>query len=177
METLAGKTGPQRGAEKDGGKGQPRGKAPGALAGLALALAALSFLPGCRAGGGAGLDDPALSALGRASARIMAERMNGAGLPWPSGEIAALAKPFAFGGTFEGPASDAALAISKALGYGLAVKNAQAGAITVTVGPSGQGRSVLWLIGDLNRQLKKNRASIGVDAINRRLILSGPEGR
>ncbi|MDR0621082.1 MAG: hypothetical protein LBJ61_04310 [Deltaproteobacteria bacterium] len=140
-------------------------------------MAILIIFSGCRTARTGGPEDPALSALGRASMAIMAERMNGplSSFPLSGPEELKLGKSFALDGVFEGPASEAALALSKAMGYGLSVKNARAGELRVTIVPSGQGRSILWLISDLNRQLKKDRASLWVDTVNRRLVLSASE--
>jgi hypothetical protein len=104
----------------------------------------------------------------------MAER-----LEWPPGQIPGgpvLDRPFVLHGRFEGPAAEAVLGLSGALGYGCLVEDAPAGRLQVHIEPSG-GRTVLWLVRDLNRQLGAMGAAIGIDAVNGRLILSGTGGR
>jgi hypothetical protein len=150
----------------------------GALA-LALLAAGLLALAGCQAGRyGAFRDDPALTALGEASVKVMGERLIDplGGGPGEGEAGASLRRPYALGGTFEGTASEAVMGLAQALGYGFSVKNAQAGRLRVTIAPSDRPRPIFWLIGDLNRQLGEGRAYIGIDAVNKRLILSAPEG-
>jgi hypothetical protein len=62
------------------------------------------------------------------------------------------------------------------MGYGCVISGAGAGRARVALGPSAGGRRMLDLIRDLNSQIGPAGAVIGVDAVNRRLVLSAPEG-
>jgi hypothetical protein len=146
----------------------------------ALGLVVASFLAmplsGCRATG-AGLSvpvgDPALRALGSASIRVLAEKMES-----PLGESektggrgGILTRTFFLEGRYEGRVSEALLAVSAAVGYGLTVENQQSGDLVVAIEPKTEPATVMSLIKELNRTLKPSGAYIGVDVINRRLVL------
>ncbi|MDR2302187.1 MAG: hypothetical protein LBF38_09130 [Deltaproteobacteria bacterium] len=143
-----------------------------------LAMVFFGLMAGCKlAANSARPEDPALTALGQASIKIMDERMRSPFIALsPTGEAGSkLGQAFVLDGVFEGPVSDALMGLSKALNYGLWVKNARAGRLFVTVGPSRGGQTILWLINDLNKQLKDDRAVIGIDSVNKRLVLSATE--
>jgi hypothetical protein len=149
--------------------------------GLMAFVLLLILAAGCqKAKVGPGATDPALAALGRASVKILAERMEGQKRrpdAWPEAWPEVFDRPYVLSGNFEGPASQVVLALSGAVGYGFMVKNAKAGGLTVRIKESGlpAGRDMVWLIRDLNHQLKPHKAFIGVDAVNKKLILFGPE--
>jgi hypothetical protein len=137
---------------------------------VVILIGSLGAGVGCQAVGGR-IDDSALAALGKASERVMAERMEGSfGRPGP-----VLGRAYALGGSFVGPVSEVVLGLSRAIGYGFVIKNARCGDLAVVIEPPEPGRDVYWLIKDLNKQLKEHGAAIGVDTINKRLVLSASE--
>ncbi|MDR2386150.1 MAG: hypothetical protein LBE80_01020 [Deltaproteobacteria bacterium] len=141
-------------------------------------VAILGLFSGCQTTKSrAGLEDPALTALGQASVKIMDERMKSPFITLsPTGEVGSkLSQVFVLDGVFVGAVSEALMGLAKALNYGLVLKNARAGRLFVTIGPSEGDRTIVWLIGDLNKQLKKDRAVIGIDSVNKRLVLSASE--
>jgi hypothetical protein len=88
-----------------------------------------------------------------------------------------LAVPYEQRGLFEGDAADAGLGVARAMGYGFLVTSRPVGKIRVRLEPTGdKPLSIHSLLNTLNGQLKKHGAVLGVDSINRRLILAGPEG-
>jgi hypothetical protein len=145
---------------------------------IILVVGALSLWPGCRAKNfGAPAEDPALTALGQASIKIMEERMKSPFITLaPTGETGSvLSRAFVLEGQFSGSATEVLIGITRAINYGLWVKNARAGRLPIVIEPDKSGQTMLWLIGDLNRQLKKDRAAIGIDSVNKRLTLSASE--
>ena len=123
--------------------------------------------------------DPALRALGQASIKVQAERMES---PLGEGERAGgqggpLSRLYFLNGRFEGRVSEALLAISASLGYGLSMTGPAAGDLIVAIEPAPQGAAIFSLIKGLNRQLSSHGAVIGVDIVNRRLTLSSGGAR
>jgi hypothetical protein len=88
-----------------------------------------------------------------------------------------LHRRYVLDGRYEGRVSEALLAISAALGYGLSVESPRGGDLVVVIEPRPEGGSVFSLIKDLNRQLGPMGAVIGVDVVNRRLSLLSGEPR
>jgi hypothetical protein len=121
--------------------------------------------------------DPALRALGQASMRVMAERLES---PLGEAERAARGGPlgriYHLEGRFQGRVSEALLAISASLGYGLSLGGPKGGDLMVVLEPKPEGATVFSLVKDLNRQLRPFDAYIGVDAINRRFVLTSVGG-
>jgi hypothetical protein len=119
--------------------------------------------------------DPARRALGEASRRVLAERLESplgeaeraGGLKGPLGTVHVIEA------RFEGPVSEALLSISASLGYGLSIDGPAGASIAVVIEPAQEGRTLFKLIKELNRGLKPHGAVIGVDIINRRLGLRG----
>ncbi|MDR2443501.1 MAG: hypothetical protein LBE31_08290 [Deltaproteobacteria bacterium] len=119
--------------------------------------------------------DPALRALGQASIRVLDQKLESplGELEKAGGKGGVLTRKYVINGTFEGRASETLLAISSALGYGLTVENQRAGDLVVKISPELKGATILSLIKSLNQTLKPQGARIGVDSLNRRLVLSG----
>jgi hypothetical protein len=118
--------------------------------------------------------DPALRALGGASMRVIAERLEsplGEAERAGGGPSGPLHREYVLDGRYEGRISEALLAISAALGYGLIVEGPRGGDLAVVIEPRPEGGTVYGLIKDLNRQLRPLGAVIGVDVVNRRLSL------
>jgi hypothetical protein len=151
-----------------------RPKASGLLTVLAIFIFASIFSGCARRAPMAPPASPAMRVLGQASIKVLGEKMES-----PLGEKeraggkgGPLNRPYALYGRFEGRVSEALMAVSASLGYGLAVESPAWGDLMVVIEPSGGEATIFSLIKDMNRQLKKRGAVIGVDAINRRLTLS-----
>jgi hypothetical protein len=163
------------------GRGRP-GKASRAAAALAAAFLAFFFLGACQSVGSRRSDparDEALRILGEASVRVVAERLEdpsypgGAGASGKRRKADVLSLPYELSGTFAGEAGAAALGLSEAMGYGLVVNGRTAGKIQVVLRPAPAGKKTIGdLLREINNQLGKENARLGVDLINRRLVLT-----
>jgi hypothetical protein len=79
--------------------------------------------------------------------------------------------------SWSGSAAEAVMRLSRAVGYGFRVDDRAVGEIAVTVQAAPRGATVLELVKDLDRQLGRRGASLGVDAVNGVLKISGGRGR
>jgi hypothetical protein len=143
---------------------------------LTLAMAIIGT--GCQTtNSGAALDDPAMTALGQASIKIMEEKMKSPyrGYPTSSQADEPMGLTYLLSVSFDGTAAEAVMGLAQAMGYGFVVKNDRAGRLPVTINPTEKERTIFWLISDINRQLKKERAFVGVDSVNKRLVISASE--
>jgi hypothetical protein len=118
--------------------------------------------------------DPARRALGEASIKVMAEKLESPDRRL--GRSGVLSWSYVFSGEFVGEASEAVRALSAAMGYGFLLADADAGQKEVVVKSTGQERPTVGdLLKDLNRQLKPHQAFLGLDVVNRRLVLTATE--
>jgi hypothetical protein len=140
-----------------------------ALAALAAAVLMWGIVSGCQ-GVLAPLDtDPAQRALGQASIKVVAERMQNA---QARSGIGPLSSSYHLSSDYIGNAAEALMGISRAMGFGLWVQDQKAGTIELTL-ISKDDDTLLALLADINRQLKPHGAAVGADVLNRVLVLSG----
>jgi hypothetical protein len=147
--------------------------------GLVVILSLALLLSGCHRKSAMEPADPALRALGRASIRVQAERMESplGDAERAGGRGGAPNRLYVLNGIFEGRVSEALLAISASMGYGLSMTGPEAGDLIVTIGPKPEGATIVSLIKELNKRLARSGAVIGVDVVNRRLTLSAGDDR
>jgi hypothetical protein len=134
----------------------------------AIAVLGGLVLAGCQGVTAPSAIDPARRSLGQASIKVVGEKLQS---DW--GKVPApLSRTYYLSGEYNGKAAETLMGVSRAMGFGLWVQDQAAGAIDLSLTPK-PGESLLSLLADINRQLKPQGAAVGVDVLNRVLVLSG----